>query len=187
MSFASLLYSATDLFHFATTRDDTNIVQHIHEAETQIATNERSIRILNSTLSEVVNQYANLAEEIHLQRSFVRAQTHFMFLKSKWDGILSGLELLSMNRLSPRLVGVELVRTSMALLSRKTQVFGYSLDISELDDLFKFPVSYLAFANFTVQLFMHIPIKKQGVPIEIYHFLPSPIILDNKVFALPLF
>ena len=185
MSFASLLYSASDLFHFSTTRDDTNIVHHIHEGETQIATNERSIRILNDTLSEVIDQYENLAEEVHMQRSFLRAQNHFMYLKSKWDGILSGLELLAMHRLSPRLVGVELVRTSMAILSRKTQMFGYSLDISELDDLFKFPVSYLAFSNFTIQLFMHIPIKKLGVPIEIYHFLPSPIILENDVFAFP--
>ena len=186
MSFASLLYSATDLFKLSSNREDTDIVHHIHDDEVQVAVNKRSIQILNTTLVEMVMSYKVLAGEITQGRAFVRAQTQVFVLFDKWSKLVEGLEMLSLHKLSPRLINVNLIRKAINDISRRTQSYDYALDIKELEDVFSFPVSHLAYANQTIQVFLHIPIKRVGHPFEIYKFIPSPINLETGTFAFPI-
>ena len=186
VSFASLLYSASDLFHLSAQRDDSEIIEHLHHDEIDIATNQRSIRLLNKTVAGMITELETLN---HFQTQYVmwsRAKEYLDYMMWGWSRITDGLGSLTMHQLSPRLLGPTELKKAILKIARRVERNGYVLGIKEIDDLYKLPVSHLAFRNGTVILFVHIPIKRTEQPLSVFQYLNAPFKFQNDSVAVPI-
>ena len=186
VSFASLLYSASDLFHLSAQRDDSEIIEHLHHDEIDIATNQRSIRLLNKTVAGMITELETLN---HFQTQYVmwsRAKEYLDYMMWGWYRITDGLGSLTMHQLSPRLLGPTELKKAILKIARRVERNGYVLGIKEIDDLYKLPVSHLAFRNGTVILFVHIPIKRTEQPLSVFQYLNAPFKFQNDSVAVPI-
>ena len=185
VSFASAIYSAIELASISQEADDATVVDHLHSDEINIAAHDRDIAILNATVQEY-------ADELKMVRNFTSALYVFDKLVQvtdltfeKWNRVVSGLEMLTLTKISPRLVNIIAMSKAVNRVGEKIKPMGYELDITTTDDIYKFPVSYLAFKNSTIRVFIHVPIRQIGVPMDIYMYVKTPIQLSNQTFLFP--
>ena len=102
-----------------------------------------------------------------------------------WDRVISGLEFLTLNKISPRLVDTVIMNKAVNKVAERVKRTGYELDVEETDDFYKFPVSYVAYRNSTIRVFIHVPLRQLGVPMDVFQYLRTPIQLTNGTYLFP--
>ena len=186
VSFASAIYTMTQLASISTDADDATIVEHLHDDEIQIAAHDRSLKALNKTIHEFAEDLMavkNVTESLIL---FSRLSQVCSMSFDNWDRVMSGLEFLTLNKISPRLVDTVVMNQAVNRVAEKIKRTGYELDVEETDDFYKFPVSYVAFRNSTIRVFIHVPLRQMGVPMDIFQYLKTPLQLTNGTYLFPL-
>lgn len=185
VSAASALYTATELSSISSGDDDAKFVQHLHDDEVRISVHDRDVRLMNKTLHELALEVVSLRQWTEYAEIFMRMNQLTDLTFEKWNRVVSGLEMLILLRLSPRLIDTIAMTKVVNQVGEKVKSLGYELDVEEVDDLYKFPVSYLTYRNSTVKVFVHIPVRQVGVPMDVYRFIKAPLQLTNGTSVLP--
>lgn len=182
----SALYSASDLVGISQGSDSHTVVKHFHDDEIKLASQERSLAILNSSLVTLSNQVRDLSIELEVVSRFHHISLMTEGILDKWDRLQQGLGWLAQHRLSPRLIDAQSLSIAIKEVARMAEHKGLRLDVKEADDAYSFPVSYLSFKNNTIRVFLHIPVVQPGTPLDVYHYTPTPVQITNNTIGLPL-
>ena len=185
VSFASGIYTAVELASISSEADDATVVEHLHTDEIGIAAHDRDIKLLNATVQVLIDEVMRLKQQEKYVDMFLRLDETASLTFEKWSRVVDGLEMLTLRKISPRLIDTIAMNKAVNKVGEKIKRYGYELDIDETDDIYKFPVSYLSFKNSTVRVFVHIPIRQVGVPMDIFRYVRSPVQLTNGTYLFP--
>jgi hypothetical protein len=157
-------------------------VQILHEHETRLSVNERSIALINSTVLRMGKKVAELSytlgtDELILQLGFT--------LDSVFEDstrILRGMNnALADNCLSPDFVKTSKMTAALLRLENSMQREGYKLGLETFDDICRCQTSTLVWNNGTLNIYLHIPAYKIDSRLRLLEHKPVPLILPEIV------
>jgi hypothetical protein len=101
----------------------------------------------------------------------------------------AGLTDLLHGKLSPELLSPETVKGALKKLQIKLQKKNLVLAIDNFHQAYNYPVSYRQYPNLTIVVHLHIPALREHDILDLYKFMPLPLILESEqgtAYATPL-
>ena len=176
---SSTLFSSMAMIDINSSRATSPVAVHVLQShETRVTVNEESIRILNSTLADLLDQ--TKYSQYILQLSTLADPTI-----AEYSRINKGLQQLHSGRLSPQLVRSYQLRDVMKNLKHKLLTRNIVMISNNVEDLFKFETSTIAFSNGTIRIFVHIPAYTRDSMLDLHELIPTPIRITNGKFMTP--
>lgn len=180
--YVSGLYNANELTDIAEAADkgqETNI-KVLQEHQTRLAIDERSIQVINKTIS-IMGQALNNVREL-TETSIIAAQvSHALTLAfGEFTRVIRGLNSLSNRRLSPDLVRSSEMIVALTRLRSEMALERYDLGIIHYEEIFSCEVSHVVTKEGLMVIFLHIPAVKQGSRMTILQYIPVPTILNDE-------
>ena len=183
-AFASALFSLFQLQQqqAQAETDRLTTVRLLQDHETRIAETEGRLETLVSWLRNFEQQTSAALADI--TQSFY-ASVVFDEVEKDMRAIIDGLYMLTTNRLSPNLVNLEQLRSVFNDMQIFAAQRGLQLAIKDVSGLFNVEVSYIVYDDGKLTILVHIPVMGGRGTLNIYQYLPAPILLSNSSFAIP--
>jgi len=100
--------------------------------------------------------------------------------------IVRGVKSLMDGSASPDLINPEYAQQLIVNLRSIVNRQGLNLLMDSTHDIYLYETSFLSFANNTLRCFIHFPLHRPEGLLELYRYLPAPIIATNQTFFHPL-
>lgn len=185
LAVGSALYNVLDLLGIIQNPNEQIIATHINEHELQLNSHTRSLQVLNLTINELAKHLQLVKNNINYVARSHRADITAEAMFAEWERLVDGLQLLTLKKLSPRLIDAQSLGQAFRNISAKAKEKGLALAVTDIDDAFKFPISYITFRNHSIAIFVHIPVYQNAAPLEIYKFISAPVQIDNQTVGIP--
>jgi hypothetical protein len=178
----SYLFSQNQVAQLSlSTGTDEHAIQVLQEHEAKTSINNRSIEILR------------LAEKADQRRLFsldlVSLQIMGSLTKDEAEKeirrIITAVQLLSKNRLSPDLIQTDQLGQVVISLKDKAAKKGLVLGITSKEDIFRVDTSHIFFANRTLRIMVHVPAYRADGLLDLYEYVPVPLPLTPTKFVVP--
>jgi hypothetical protein len=160
---------------------DEHAVKILQEHEAKTSINNRSIEILK--LAEQTDQRRLHSVELvtlQIMGSLTKDEA-----EKEIRRIISAVQLLSKNRLSPDLIQTDQLGQVVTSLKEKAAKKGLVLGISSKEDIFRVDTSHIFFANRTLRIMVHVPAHRADGLLNLYEYVPVPLPLTPTKFVIP--
>ena len=183
---STTLFSHGDLLSISTSAGTTDkTVQLLQDHETSLSVNERSLKILNNTISDIYKVLLWTREELGIFEGIVRYLNSYEALEGEVVRLMDGLHLLAGGQLSPALVSTKGMKKALKGLQTNLEARGFKLLTDNEEDVFALSTSWLAFANNTVRVLSHVPAFEAGTLLNLYELVPTPLAIGDDRFLIP--
>ena len=160
--------------------DDTITLLQDHETRTTV--NEESINLIKDSLINIKQDVSVATAAL----SVMRASLILAELDKELRRIFSGLQRLSIHRLSPDLIDVAGLEGVLSHLGAKVDRRGLKLASQRPEEVFRYDTSHILFTNNTLRILVHIPAYRQDAIMDLYEYVPVPITVRNtSAYAIP--
>jgi hypothetical protein len=109
-------------------------------------------------------------------------------LSDQTTNFMTGLNDLLHGRLSPNIMSPEALKVALQKLNSKLETKSLILAIENEHQAYNYPISYQQFKNLTIQIHLHIPALRQHDVLDLYKFMPLPLIIHSShgpAYAMP--
>ena len=118
----------------------------------------------------------------HLEDQFDKLVTLCQEVFGQYQFLYAGIDhLISSHPLNSALVHPPYAIRALTSLSKTLRREHKDLLIDGYKDLYKMDTSYVLFKNFTMNLYVHIPIGDHSATFTLYEFVPTPIRLASHL------
>jgi hypothetical protein len=178
----SYLFSQSQVAQLSvSTGTDEHAVQVMQDHETKTAVNNRSIEILKLSEREDKKRIYSLdMVTLQIMASLTKDEA-----EKEIRRIITAVQLLSKNRLSPDLVQTDRLGQVVTALKDKASRKGLVLGITTKEDIFRVDTSHIFFLNRTLRIFVHVPAYREDGLLDLYEYIPVPIPLTQSKFVIP--
>ena len=173
---ASALYGQQELYDMVEEQSQKidGAFQILNEQQTRISVNERSLFLLQETVSSL-GQWALYTEE-DVEYGYIF--DHFSLTMSNhfeetrrvlrgWDGILS-------HRINPDILKYNETQAALLRLRRHMATQGYEVAINHFNDIFRLDNSHVIYPNGTMLVIIHVPAMKYDTSMALYEYVQLP-------------
>lgn len=178
----SSMYSTGELGSIAEAADNsqnTNI-KVLQEHQSRLGVDERSISILNRTVSALEETTQWLNDKVRLAVMMSQANLALQTIFAETVRIIRGLNSLSNRRLSPDLVRSSEMLTAITKLRSDMAMERFELGILHYEEIFACEVSHIVTAEGMLIVYLHLPAVKQGTKLSVMQYVPVPAMLSDN-------
>ena len=150
--------------------EDTRHLKIMQDHVMQLETITQSMR----TALSYTERYEHLEDEYDTAVS-LRSEVF-----GQYSYIYAGIEQLkSSHRLNSAIVHPPFVNEALTQLSADLRQDFKDLLIEDKNDVYQLETSYVMLPNFTLDIFVHVPVGDHSRQLKLYEFIPAPIRLSN--------
>jgi hypothetical protein len=178
---SSALYSAIEMEELSSSiyKQQQINIEILQDHETRLGINERSISLLNSTVTKIGLKLINMADYITINEVILHVAFSMNTAFDDVNRVVRGLNAIAMHRLSPDAVKTPNMARALASLRERMRNEGFTLGLTTFDDVFRSETSHAVFRNGTMVVIVHIPSYKVNTKLRLLEYVPVPIILDT--------
>ena len=116
----------------------------------------------------------------------MEASVHARVLGARIRRTVEGVMELTQHRLSDKLVNQDQLYRTLRRLRSQLLEKQLEMALPSLNDVYKLSTSYLAFVgNSTIRGILHIPLMRVGTRIQLYRYIPAPVMMHDGHTILP--
>ena len=147
--------------------------RHLRVIRDHVMEVEKVTRAMRTSLA-YTKRYENLEDQ------FDKLVTLLQEVFGQYQFVYAGIDqLIFSHRLNSALVHPPYAIRALTSLSKALRRDHKDLLIEGYKDLYKMDTSYVLFGNFTMDLYVHIPIGDHSATLTLYEFVPAPIRLAS--------
>lgn len=182
----SSLFSTGSLFGLSTQAQTSPLtIETLQDHETRLAQSERSIHVLNQTMTELLLAAQVFSDELKFLEFATQADLALSSAERHIQAFNQGLRALHRNELPPTLIPHRTLQLGQSRLTHRVTEAGLQLLAKDTTDIYTFPTSFLFFVNGTLRVFVHLPLYRRDSLLELYQMVPVPIGLENEKVLVP--
>ncbi len=183
IALASFLFTHVQLSALSVSTGTTNHAMAVmQDHETRVDINERSINLMKEEIAD--------SRETERILTSLNVVYHALFVQSEIEHelmrVMSGLQMLSLRKLSPDLVHTDDLREVLRRLGKSAQNHYMELAIDRPEELFGCETSHIIFANQSMRVFVHVPAYRHDGIMDLYQYVKMPLqVMGSEHFILP--
>lgn len=157
-------------------------IRTLADHEKRISVDERSIKILNSTVVKMLAVEEMSQNKIRKLDWAMKVEHSFVSIRRQFDKISQGIQHLHLGRFPSSLIDPAQLTILINNLDNSLDPLGLKLATSDIEAIFASPMSYIMFSNLTVRAMIHIPAYRPEDLLDLYEYVPVPFHLDDGHF-----
>ena len=183
VAIGSAIYGVYELEQLAVSLKHDQAVNMIllQEHEARLTVDERSIKMLNQTITMSLVENFKVEKRVTSLEIFVQLHLSIQSQSTEYRRMIVGFRDLARHNLNPALIDMEELPIALKRLKNRLESINYQMDIHQVEDVFHLSTSHVYYDNGELIIFCHIPTYREGSKLSLYEFHALPMKLGSAV------
>ena len=182
------IFTSNELMSMSSSDDtDDELIDNSNNIIKTLQSHENAIHRDEAAIKEIKDQVEKLEKSISLEKRASDAYIGLFAIKlfgsttiQHLERMQDGLYQLLKNKLSPKLVPLNVLQPIITKLRSSARKRGYELSINSPSDVYMCQTSFVAYETGELIVLSHIPMFKNKHLMKLLEYQPTPIILSNQ-------